>query len=216
MQLRPPQEGFPPGFLVGGAAAVSRVIAVDQDSDKKAPLLTIEALTMYVIRRADRFGLRIKNSKAPALIHFRGPKWFAPSIKFSVTAKWTPYNPPKSITLATLIAGISYEQPVRGVAEFVLDGKTYRLEPVLEDPAAAELFFVLRDATSASSTYPACRFLYTGFPSNGMKKPGTLALDFNRLENPPCAYTTFATCPLPPPPNRLPIAITAGERRYHD
>src|SRR5207237_2293233 len=103
---------------------------------------------------------------------------------------------------------------VPGSAEFVLRGNPYRLEPILEDPAEAKLFFVLRDTTSASTTYPACRFLYTGFPDHGIKEAGELVLDFNRLENPPCAYTSYTTCPLPPPQNRLPIPLPVGEQRY--
>jgi hypothetical protein len=86
---------------------------------------------------------------------------------------------------------------------------------VLEDPAVAKLFFILRDTTSSTTTYGACRFLYTGLPSNGLDKAGELVLDLNRLENPPCAYTAFATCPLPPPQNRLKIPLPVGELRYH-
>lgn len=216
VELRPPAGGFDARFLVGGIPAAARVIPADPDNDKNAPHFTIGTLHMYVIHRADRFALRIKDSKAPELIGFHGLKWFAPNAKFRVTAKWTPYNPPKTITLATSLAGISYDQPVPGIAEFTLDGKTYGLEPVIEDPAAAQLFFVLRDATSATATYQACRFLYTGFPNHGVDKSGTLELDFNRLENPPCAYTPYATCPLPPQQNRLLITIPAGEQRYHD
>jgi uncharacterized protein (DUF1684 family) len=104
---------------------------------------------------------------------------------------------------------------VPGAAEFTLAGKTFRIEPVLEDPAVAKLFFILRDTTSTSATYPACRFLYTAFPTGGLDKSGELVLDFNRLENPPCAYTQFSTCPLPPPGNRLLIALPVGEKRYH-
>jgi len=74
--------------------------------------------------------------------------------------------------------------PVPGAAEFVLQGKTYRLEPVLEDPDAKNLFFILRDTTSATTTYGACRFLYTEFPSSGLDRPGELVLDFNRLQKP--------------------------------
>jgi uncharacterized protein (DUF1684 family) len=111
-------------------------------------------------------------------------------------------------------------QDVPGAAEFRLSGKRYRLEPVVEEPNAdhadPKLFFVIRDTTSKSTTYGACRFLYTTLPSNDLKLSATLVLDFNRLENPPCAYTPFATCPLPPPGNRLPIPIPAGEKRYHD
>ena len=87
---------------------------------------------------------------------------------------------------------------------------------MLEDSAPNRLFFILRDTTSASTTYGACRFLYTALPSEGVAKAGELVLDFNHLENPPCAYTPFATCPLPPPGNRLHIALPVGEQRYHD
>lgn len=215
VDLRPPPGGFDARFLIEGVPATARPIRVDPDSDKNAPHLTIGTLNMYVIRRADRFALRIKDAKSPALTGFHGLKWYAPNAKYRVTAKWTPYTPPKTVTLATSLPGISYDPPVPGSTEFTLDGKTYRLEPVLEDPAVARLFFVLRDTTSSTSTYPACRFLYTGFPSHGLGKPGTVELDFNRLENPPCAYTPYATCPLPPPRNRMPIAIPAGEQRYH-
>jgi hypothetical protein len=75
---------------------------------------------------------------------------------------------------------------------------------------------VLRDTTSSSTTYHACRFLYTVLPDHGLERPGILVLDFNKLENPPCAYTPYATCPLPPPGNRLAVALPVGEKRYHD
>jgi hypothetical protein len=168
-----------------------------------------------VIRRDDRFALRVKDSKSQALLGFHGLKWYAPDLDYRVTAKWIPYNPPKSVGLDTL-AGTHYSQPVPGAAEFKLAGKTYRLEPVLEDSDANRLFFILRDTTSASTTYGACRFLYTALPTEGVAKTGELVLDFNHLENPPCAYTPFATCPLPPPGNRLHIALPVGEQRYHD
>ena len=215
VKLLPPASGFPPEFLVAGIPATEQVLPVEQDNDKNAPHLTVGTLNMYVIRRADRFALRIKDSKSPALVGFHGLKWYPPDITYRVKAKWIPYNPPKSVTLDTL-AGTKYDQPVPGVAEFILGGKTYRLEPVLEDPKAPQLFFILRDATSATTTYRACRFLYTVLPTNGLDKPGELLLDFNRLENPPCAYTPFATCPLPPAGNRLPVALSVGEQRYHE
>ncbi|MGA2098602.1 MAG: DUF1684 domain-containing protein [Candidatus Acidiferrum sp.] len=215
VQLLPPQGGFPPDFNVAGVAAKAQPIPVDADNDKNAPHLTIGTLNMYVIRRADRYALRVKDSKSPTLVGFHGLNWYEPDANYRVKAKWIPYNPPKSVTLATL-AGTTYSQPVPGTAEFVLGGKTYRLEPVLEDPAASQLFFILRDTTSSSTSYKACRFLYTVLPTHGLDKPGELWLDFNRLENPPCAYTPFATCPLPPPQNRLPIPLPVGEKRYHE
>jgi uncharacterized protein (DUF1684 family) len=215
VRLLEPSGGFPPGFLVARAAAKSQVLRTDADNDKNAPHLTIETLNMYVIRRGDRFALRVKDSKSQALLGFHGLKWYAPDPAYRVTAKWIPYNPPKTVGLDTL-AGTHYSQPVPGAAEFKLTGETYRLEPVLEDSDPKKLFFILRDITSASTTYGACRFLYTALPGAGVTKPGDLVLDFNHLENPPCAYTPFATCPLPPPGNRLHIGLPVGEQRYHD
>ena len=213
--LNPPVGGFPQDFLVAGTPAQSQELFVKHDTDKGNPRMTIGALNVYVVRRADRFALRIKDAKSPTLVGFHGLKWYAPDPAFLVKARWIPYNPPKTVTLVTLI-GTSYPEPVPGAAEFTLDGKTYQLEPVVEDDPAVKLFFILRDTTSASTTYGACRFLYTGLPSNGLGNPGELVLDFNHLENPPCAYTAYATCPLPPAGNRLPIPLPVGEQRYHE
>ena len=213
--LNPPAGGFPPDFLVSGAPARPQSLRAEGNKDKFVPRMTIGDLTLYVIRRESRFALRIKDAHSPSIKGFHGLKWYPPNEAYRVTAKWIPYTPYKTITLATLV-GTSYDQPVPGAAEFNLIGKTFRLEPVLEDPAVAKLFFILRDTTSTTTTYGACRFLYTGFPSNGLDKPGELVLDFNRLENPPCAYTPYSTCPLPPPGNRLPIPLPVGEQRYHN
>jgi uncharacterized protein len=213
--LNPPPGGFPPDFLVAGTPAKPQPLRAEANNDKVSPHLTVGTLNMYVIRREARFALRIKDSHSAAILGFHGLKLYPPDPVYRVTAKWIPYSPQKTITLATLV-GTSYDQSVPGTAEFTLEGKTFRLEPVLEDPAVAKLFFILRDTTSTTTTYGACRFLYTGFPTNGLDKPGELVLDFNHLENPPCAYTPFSTCPLPPPGNRLPIALPVGEQRYHN
>jgi hypothetical protein len=213
--LNPPGGGFPPGFLIDGNPVQPQALHTDPDHDKNDPRLTIGTLNMYVIKRGARYALRIKDAKSPALTGFHGLKWYPPNSKYRVKARWTPFAPQKTFTIATLI-GTSYEAQMPGSAEFTLDGKSYRLDPILEDPAVEKLFFVLRDTTSTSTTYGACRFLYTGFPDHGIDKPGELVLDFNRLENPPCAYTPYATCPLPPPQNRLPIPLPVGEQRYHE
>lgn len=213
--LNPPAGGFPENFLVAGAAAKQQTLRAEPNKDKVAPRITIGTLNMYVIRREDRFALRIKDAQSPSITGFHGLNWYPPDETYRVSAKWIPYAPFKTVTLATLV-GTNYDQPVPGAAEFSLAGRTFRLEPVLEDPAVAKLFFILRDTTSTTTTYQAARFLYTGFPSNGLDKPGELVLDFNRLENPPCAYTPFSTCPLPPSGNRLPIPLPVGEMRYHE
>lgn len=215
VMLNPPSVGFPQDFLVSGAPVMPQSLRPEGNKDKFAPRMTIGSLTLYVIRRESRFALRIKDAQSPSITGFHSLKWYPPDETYRVTAKWIPYAPFKTITLTTLV-GTNYDQPVPGAAEFVLAGKTWRVEPVLEDPAVAKLFFILRDTTSATTTYGACRFLYTSFPSNGLDKPGELVLDFNRLENPPCAYTPYSTCPLPPSGNRLPVSLPVGEQRYHD
>jgi len=215
VSLRPPAGGFPDGLLVDGKPAQAQDLHTSSDNDKGNPRMTIGTLNFYAVKRGDRFALRIKDAKSAAMVGFTGLNWYPPNERYRVIAKWIPYNPPKTITLATMI-GTAYNQPVPGVAEFKLDGKTYRLEPVTEENPPVKLFFILKDTTSATKTYGACRFLYTPLPPGGLDKPGELVLDFNHLENPPCAYTPFATCPLPPRGNRLPIALPAGELRYHE
>jgi uncharacterized protein (DUF1684 family) len=212
--LLPPKEGFPSGLQIDGAPAKQLSLRADQDKDKFNSHVTMGTINFYVLKRADKFALRIKDAKSPSLLEFHGLKWFELNPEYRVTAKWTPYVPAKSVSLLTLV-GTEYSEPVPGFAEFTLQGKTFRLEPVLEDPNNPKLFFILRDTTSTETTYPACRFLYTTFPNHGVDQAGELLLDFNHLENPPCAYTPYATCPLPPAGNRLPIALPVGEQRYH-
>ena len=96
---------------------------------------------------------------------------------------------------------------VRATLSFTLAGKEYRLEPTDED---GQLFFVFRDLTAGKETYPSGRFLYAAAPRDGY-----VILDFNKAYNPPCAFTPYATCPLPSRQNRLPVRIPAGELVYH-
>lgn len=213
VRLLPPNEGFPSEFQVDGKPAEPQELYADDE--KRPSKLTAGTLTMLLIHRGDRIALRIKDSRAPTRVNFHGLRWYPPDAAYRVHARWIPHNPPKFISVSTIInTTMSYPSP--GTAEFALGGKNYRLEPVLEEPEAKMLFFIIRDTTSRTATYRAARFLYAEFPDQGLAQPGELWLDFNRLQNPPCAYTPYTTCPLPPSQNRLPIAIPAGEKRYHD
>jgi uncharacterized protein len=213
VRLQAPTGGFPKDLLVDGKPAQEMTLAAD-DADNPSKL-TVGTITIIVINRDGRFALRIKDPQAATRLGFHGLKWYPPNAAYRVKAKWIPYNPPKTLDIPTVL-GTTTHLPAPGAAEFTIDGQTVRLEPVLEDPKATELFFILRDATSKTSTYGAGRFLYTDLPDHGVAQPGELLLDFNRLINPPCAFTPYATCPLPPPQNRLTVAIPAGEQRYHD
>jgi uncharacterized protein len=213
LRLLPPPDGFPKNLLVDGQPAKEQALFAD-DAEKPSKL-TIETLTIIVIHRDDRFALRVKDLEAPTRVGFHGLRWYAPSDTYRVHARWIPYNPPKTLDIPTVL-GTTTHMPAPGAAEFTLDGLVLRLEPVLEDPKSTQLFFIMRDTTSKSTTYGAGRFLYTDLPDHGVSQAGELWLDFNRLVNPPCAFTAYATCPLPPPQNRLSIPILAGEQRYHD
>ena len=213
LRLLPPAGGFPKELVVDGQPAKEQTLLAD-DADKPSKL-TIGTLTIIVIHRDEQFALRVKDLEAPTRVGFHGLRWYAPNAAYRVQARWIPYNPPKVLDIPTVL-GTTTHMPAPGVAEFTVDGQVLRLEPVLEDPKATDLFFILRDTTSKTTTYGAGRFLYTELPDHGVGQPGKVWLDFNRLVNPPCAFTAYATCPLPPAQNRLSVPIPAGEQRYHD
>lgn len=210
VQLLAPGGGFPVDFQVDGKPAREGTLSVDE---AKPSTMTWHGLTMVILPRGGRYALRIKDADSPTRTQFRGLHWYAPNPRFRIQAQWIPYPSPHIEKIPTII-GTTLNLPAPGVAEFTFDGKTLRLEPVFEGGERDKLFFILRDLTSRTTTYEAARFLHTGLPSNGVTAAGTLTLDFNELYNPPCAYTPYATCPLPPEQNRLPVAIEAGEQRY--
>ena len=213
LRLLAPSGGFPKDLQVDGHPAQEQALLADDSPNRSK--LSLGGVTIIVIDRDERYGLRIKDAQAPTRVGFHGLRWYPPNTSYRVHAKWIPYDPPKMIDIPTILGTVS-KLPAPGVAEFTMDGKVSRLEPVLEEPESKELFFILRDTTSKSTTYGAGRFLYTDFPERGLSQPGEIWLDFNELVNPPCAFTPYATCPLPPTQNRLSVAIPAGEQRYHD
>jgi uncharacterized protein (DUF1684 family) len=165
-------------------------------------------VTLTVIERGGKTGVRLRDPDAETRRDFTGCKWFPASAAWRIDAKWVAYPKAKTIAI-TNILGMTDQEPSPGYAEFTLQGKQVRLEPVVED---GELFFMFKDATSAKSTYGAGRFVYADMPKGD--KVGKVEIDFNKAHNPPCAFTAFATCPLPPRQNILPIAIEAGEKSY--
>ena len=211
IRLSPLAGGFSEGVQLDGAPAHSGKLADDEAPTPSK--LTAGSLTILLLHRGDRYALRIKDSQAPTRLNFHGLHWYDPDPRYRVEAKWIPFVPVKKVPIPSII-GVTDQMPAPGLAEFTLDGKTVRLEPVLEEPDSKQLFFILRDATSRTTSYGAARFLYTDFPDHGLAQPGQLVLDFNRLQNPLCAYTAYATCPLPPEQNRLAIALPVGEAKY--
>ncbi len=170
-------------------------------------VITIGQIKFFVIQRGTEYFIRVKDNNSKIRRDFTGLKWFPIDPSWKITAKFTPYDKPHTIMFDSQ-NGVKQPMQSPGFVTFTREGKEYRLEPVWE---GKELFFIFRDATSNKSTYGAARFLYAA-PA----KDGTVILDFNQSINPPCAFTAYATCPLPPPQNRLTLAVTAGEKKYSD
>jgi uncharacterized protein (DUF1684 family) len=190
-------------FMVNGKPAAGE-IELKPDSSGSPDRITTGRLRMIVIQRGSRLGIRLWDSDAAVRRNYTGSQWFPVQEAFRVTAQFISYPQPKMIPILNVL-GDTEPSPSPGYATFELEGKTCRLEPLLEGD---HLFFILKDLTSGKETYAAGRFLYTGMP-----KDGKLILDFNKAENPPCAFTPYATCPLPPKQNHLPVSVTAGERK---
>ena len=175
------------------------------DSSDSPDVLHLNDLTMFVIERAGRYGIRLKDKNSEMRKEFTGLRFFRVKEEYRVRAKFVPYNPPKVVPVPNILGQIE-QTPSPGYVEFTLKGHQVRLDPVTEGDS---LFFIFKDLTSGKETYPPGRFLNTEMPLNG-----EVILDFNKAYNPPCAFTPYATCPLPPDQNKLSIAIEAGELRY--
>lgn len=177
----------------------------DLTPDDPAAMVSLGDLRFSVIARGPRMGLRLRDLHNETFQAFKGIPSFAPDPAYRVVARFEPYTPMKEAHVATVI-GIPMDTKIPGRAVFKLKGKKLSLEPVLDDDGVT-LFFIFRDGTTGHGSYPAGRFLYAE-PA----KDGKVILDFNRAENPPCAFTLYATCPMAPERNTLPIAVEAGEK----
>jgi uncharacterized protein (DUF1684 family) len=167
----------------------------------------IGRLSLSVIRRADKVGIRVRDPESEARRHFHGLESFPISEQYRITAQWV--AEPRDIPILNVI-GQTSPSPSPGYAVFHLHGRELKLRPIIEEPGAKELFYIFRDQTAGKETYGAGRFFYSDMPHDGK-----VVLDFNKAYNPPCAFTPYATCPLPPE-NRLAVRIEAGEKKYGD
>jgi uncharacterized protein len=149
----------------------------------------------------------VRDKNNPLRKAFTGTKWFPVSAAYRVEGTFTPYEKPKVIEVPNILGDID-RMPIPGIVTFTLNGQEHKLEPVAE-PGDPQFWFIFRDLTSQKETYPAARFLYASAPVNGR-----MILDFNKAQNPPCAYNPYTTCPLPAEQNRLRTRIEAGEKRY--
>ena len=178
--------------------------AIPNDS---AESVSVGRLSLFLIKRGGKFGIRMKDPDAATRRNFHGIDYFPPKESLRVTARFV--AEPKRIPIANVL-GQTEASECPGYVVFRLEGKEHRLYPILEEPDAKTLFFIFRDPTAGRETYGAGRFLDTDLP-----KDGKVMLDFNKAYNPPCVFTDYATCPLPPKENHQSARIEAGEKKYH-
>lgn len=183
-------------------------MVIKGDDSGRPDIVELKDLRMWVIKRGDRYAIRLRDLSSRAYKDYTGLEYFPPSKKFKIQADFIPYSPPKRVTVPTII-GTETEMTSPGYVLFKLGGKSYRLEAFQGNPENTRFFFIFKDETNGKETYEASRFMVADLLENGK-----VDLNFNRAYNPPCAYTPYATCPLPPPENYLNVRIEAGEKKY--
>ena len=196
-----------PGIVITeNGVPVSKQLVYSRDL-KSIPQLALQDLRFTVIVRGDKIGIRMRDLHSPALDSFHTIPRFPVNRSWKLKAYFEPRESGK-IEILNVLGQVNRENSP-GKLAFTYQQKTYRLD-VLEE--GDHWFILFADATSGKTTYPTGRFLYVR-----QKKAGDeIYIDFNQAFNPPCAFTPYATCPLPPPQNRLPFAVDAGEQYQHD
>lgn len=172
---------------------------------EKPIVLKHKSLRWFIIKRGNKYGIRLRDLESPFLKEFTGIETFPIDEKWKIKAKFVKEENKKIPILDVL--GQTNLQDSPGKLLFAIDGKEYRLDALEEGES---LFIIFADKTNKKETYGAGRFVYTTKPD----EKGEVFLDFNKSTNPPCAFTPYATCPLPPKQNTLPIAVNAGEKNY--
>jgi uncharacterized protein (DUF1684 family) len=185
-------------------SSVTKVL-VYEEGKQGAALLALGSLRWNIIQRDDKIGIRLRDLQAPIVQAFKGCERYKDDSTLRLIARFE--KKPENKLLITNVLGQTNAQTSPGKVFFSIGGKEYQLDALVEEE---QLFILFGDATSGKGTYPAGRFLYADFPDAN----GNTIIDFNKAYNPPCAFTIYATCPLPPKQNILPIAIKAGEKDH--
>lgn len=184
---------------------VKEMIMID-DQKKDITVFEYGTIRWNLIIRGDKYGIRFRDIESPIVKNFKGIERFPVNEDWKLTAKFEEYNPPKKIFVPNVLGQIE-EELSPGAVVFEKDGKQFRIDAIDE---GERLFLIIADETSGVETYGGGRFMYVDKPDSA----GNLILDFNKAYNPPCVFSKFATCPLPPEQNYLKLRITAGEKNY--
>jgi uncharacterized protein (DUF1684 family) len=184
--------------------------ALEDDLSGEPTVLELGSLRFHVIKRGDRFGVRVRDTDAPALRTFTGMPHFPIDPGWRFTALLEPAAPGTTIEIMDITGSLSREETPGAVA-FERGGTTWRITALPGDEVDGSLWLIFGDATNGTDTYGGGRFLYT----EPVAEDGTVVVDFNLAYNPPCVFSAYATCPLPPSQNKLGLRIEAGEKEWH-
>jgi hypothetical protein len=198
----------PLGDIKRDAKPITTLDLQDDNDDGGPTIVKLGSLLINVVKRGDRIGVRVKDTESWARRDFKGLEYFPVDQKWRLEARFEPYQPPKTIPITNVLS-MTDDEISPGALAFEVDGKTYRLDPILEK-GETDLFVMIADETTGRETYGAGRYLYVAPPDAA----GKVVIDFNKAYSPPCAFTNFATCPLPPRQNHLPFRVEAGEKKY--
>lgn len=198
-------EIFPDVIVTNGGEKIQSMI-VENDLSDNVTKLRLDSLVWFVIKRGDKFGIRLRDLEAPLLKTFSGIDRFPVNEDWKITANFLPHEKPREILVPNILGAMDIEYS-SGNLQLQIGGKNFEITPV---DAGNKLFIIFADETSGEETYGAGRFLYADKPDS----TGKVILDFNKAYNPPCVFTPFATCPLPPKENYLSVRITAGEKNW--
>jgi uncharacterized protein len=183
--------------------------SIRTEADTKGPdRLRVGTNIIVILKRGERFAMRVWDTNADARKRFSGIERYPISEQWKIQADWEGYKKPRTIKLSTVFPLYTEEYTIPGVAIANAAGFPIRLEPIVEEDSD-QLFFIFLDGTSGRETCADGRFLYASLPEKG-----SVVLDFNKAINPPSAFTRFATNPLAPESNRLKFNIEAGEKTY--
>jgi uncharacterized protein (DUF1684 family) len=192
--------------MVRGGKMTSLPLVHDNAADEKTVLET-GTVRFHVIARNDRLGVRVKDTQHPERLGFKGIEHFPVKKEWLVRGVFEAYEPPRSIKVPNVLGG-TFDMASPGEVVFRKNGESYRLQAV-GGPSDESLWLIFGDATNGKETYGGGRFLTIQRAGN------FVTIDFNKSRNPPCAFTPYATCPLPNERNKLKLPITAGEKAYH-
>ncbi len=190
---------------VGGEPATS--VELSPVGDQPAAVVRSGSFNFQLLGRGGKFALRVKDSEAPTRTGFTGIPYFDIDPSWRIEARFEAYDEPRTIEVATVVGTLeAYPNPGRIV--FERDGRTHSIEALVEE-GTEQYFLIIADRSSGKETYGMARYLYAGPPVDGR-----IVVDFNKAYNPPCAFTAYATCPMPPDGNRLDLYVAAGEKTY--